>query len=146
MKKALLVVWSCAALAALLPRALLAQTIKPDPDPGIPGEGYVDYVGHYGEVLKLQGGWQIDASMHGDVEVINQYSGFQFGAGDSIEEFKPKPEDFVPENFSRYDMIQLLIMPPPHNVRLKTKQIAAKRKKPFLSFQRCHLLLEGVSN
>lgn len=88
-----------------------AQTVKPDPDPGIPGEGFVDYVGNYGEVLKLRGGWRIEASMHDEAEVINQYPPFRVDLRDSVEPFNPQPADFVPENFTRYALIQLIILP-----------------------------------
>lgn len=73
-------------------------------DYGIYGEGYVTFVGHYGETLKLRGGWEIQASMQGEVEVINHYP---------LDPGQPdlKASDFVPENFSRDSLIQLIIMP-----------------------------------
>lgn len=88
-----------------------SQAVNPDPDPGIAGEGFVDYLGNYGEVFKLAGGWRIDASMHDVVEVVNHYPPFRVDLRDSVEPFNPKPSDFVPENFTRYALMQLVIMP-----------------------------------
>lgn len=75
------------------------------------GEGYITFVGHYGEVFKLRGGWEIRASMQGEAEVINHYQGFRFISPSLTEPFNPKPEDFVPENFTRDRLIQLIILP-----------------------------------
>jgi len=91
---------------------LWAQTVKPDSDPGISGEGFVDYVGHFGEVFKLRGGWTVDPSMHGEVEVINYYPKYRDDAPpEDMVPFKPKPEDFAPANFSRLSLVQLIIIP-----------------------------------
>lgn len=101
----------CAALFALTAPSLSAQIVLPNDDPGIKGEGYVTYVGHYGEVFKLVGGWKIEASMHGEAEVINHYPDWRWISADLTEPFNPKPEDFVPENFTRDRLIQLIILP-----------------------------------
>jgi len=88
-----------------------AQNVRPNPDPGITGEGYVDYVGRYGEVLKLRGGWDIEPSMHGDVEVINYHPSTRIDLTDSIAPFHPQAADYAPENFSRYGLIQFIVSP-----------------------------------
>ncbi len=58
-----------AAILLALPAA--AQTVRPTLTPQTGEVGYVDYVGRYGEVFKLRGGWDIDPFMSGDIEVIN---------------------------------------------------------------------------
>ena len=93
-----------AALLAIAVPSLNAQTVTPNADPGIPGEGYVTYVGHYGEVFKLRGGWEIRPSMHGETEVINHYP-LDYNQPDQ------KPEDFIAENFTRDRLVQLIILP-----------------------------------
>ena len=85
-------------------------TIRPNSDPDNGAEDFVDYVGNFGEVFKLPTGEVIDASMRGGIEVINFYPEFRPDR-DSMEFFKPKPADFAPENFSRLQLIQLLIIP-----------------------------------
>lgn len=101
-----------AIFSVLAASSLCAQTIRPNPDPGITGEGYVDYVGHFGEVFKLRGGGTIDAFMSGGTEVINLYPKFQQGLPDGVlKPFRPKASDFKPENFTRLELIQLLIIP-----------------------------------
>lgn len=85
-------------------------TVRPNSDPGVPGARFIDYVGHFGEVFKLRAEWQIAPSMQGEVEVINFHPKF-LPDRDSLERFKPKPSDFAPENFSRLQLIQLVIMP-----------------------------------
>ncbi len=103
---------ACAAVITLTSIVPGAQTTRPNPDPGITGEGYVDYVGSFGEVFKLRGGWTIDPAMRGNIEVINLYPRFQEDASpDSEELFKPKYSDFAPKNFARLGLIQLLIIP-----------------------------------
>lgn len=87
-----------------------AQTVVPHPDPGIKGEGYVTYVGRYGERFKLRGGWTIDPSMNGDMEVINFYPFFRPDS-DKLVRFKPEASDFKPENFTKLALIQLVITP-----------------------------------
>lgn len=102
---------SCTALLSLAASSLCAQTVIPNTDPGSDEGEFVNYVGHYGEVLKLRGGWEIRASMQGEAEVINHYPGYRFISADLTEPFNPKPEDFLPENFSRDRLIQLVILP-----------------------------------
>lgn len=99
------------ALLMLAAASLQGQTVSRSPDSGDhPGE-FVTFVGHYGEVLKLSGDWNLDASMHGEAEVINHYPKIRFISEDLFEPFKPKPEDFVPENFSRDRLVQLIVLP-----------------------------------
>lgn len=100
------------AASVLISQSSSAQTIRPNPDRGINGEGFVDYVGHYGEVFKLRGGWQIDPFMRDGIEVISLYPKFRqdLPEGD-YRIFKPKASDFEPENFTRLAMIQLMIIP-----------------------------------
>lgn len=93
----------CALLALAVPR-ISAQTVTPNADPGIPGEGYVTYTGHYGEVFKLRGGWEIRPSMHVETEVINYYP-LDYNQPDR------KPTDFIAENFTRDRLVQLIILP-----------------------------------
>lgn len=94
----------CTLLALAVPQ-IYAQTVTPNDDPG-----YITFVGNFGEVFKLPGGWEIHASMQGEAEVINHYPKFPIYS-DSMERFRPKPEDFVPENFTRYGLIQMMILP-----------------------------------
>jgi len=100
------------AASGLFTQSSGAQIINPNSDGGIKGEGFVDYVGHYGEVFKLRGGWQIDPFMRGDIEVISLYPKFRqdLPEGD-YRIFKPKATDFEPEKFTRLAMIQLMIIP-----------------------------------
>ncbi len=87
-----------------------AGTVRPDP--GITGEGWVDYVGHFGEVFKLRGGEEIDAFMSGGAEVINLHSTFRpHRPGDDWVRFRTNPSDFEPEKFTRLEMTQLIIIP-----------------------------------
>lgn len=103
---------SAAVVVALLSSQLcFAQSVRTDADPGLAGEGFVAYTGHFGEVFKLRGGWQIDPFMSGGTEVINLYPKYRPDVPDSIDAFKPKAEDFKPENFSRLQLIQLTIIP-----------------------------------
>jgi len=101
----------CGFLLAAGPMSLGAQTVTIDPDPGIPGEVFVDYSGHYGEVFKLRGGWKIKGVVQGKSEVIRQYPPFRIDIPDSVDSFNPAPSDFVPENFTHYALIQLIIQP-----------------------------------
>ena len=97
---------------SLAPLSLHAQKVKPNPDPGIPGEGYVDYVGRYGAVFKLNDDWQIVPSMRGKIEVLDYYPKYRDDLPPgSLDLFKPKPSDFTPEKFSRLGLIQLVIIP-----------------------------------
>ncbi len=111
------VLLAAAALALLCraaPAAPQPQSISPDPDPGteIAGEAYVDYVGRYGEVFKLRGGWQIVPSMHGATEVLTLYPELDPRLPvTETRRLKPRASDFVPENFSPMSLIQLLIIP-----------------------------------
>lgn len=103
---------ACVAAIPLATAALGAQTVRPNPDPGVRGEGYVDYVGHFGEVFKLRGGWAIDPAIRGNIEVITLHPKYrEDDPPDSEELFKPKAADFAPKNFARLGLIQLLIIP-----------------------------------
>ncbi|MEQ1919310.1 MAG: hypothetical protein ABL955_08935, partial [Elusimicrobiota bacterium] len=119
-----------AAMFALANAAPGAQTVMPNPDPGITGEGYVDYVGNFGEVFKLRGGWTIDPAMRGNIEVINLYPRFREDAPpDSEELFKPKPSDFAPKNFARLGLIQLLIIPRENDAFQSLNELKAAKIK-----------------
>lgn len=102
---------ACAGLMALAVPHLPAQTVLPNVDPGNTGDGRITFVGHYGVVLELEGGWEIRASMQGEAEVINHYPGYRWTTPDLTEPFHPKPEDFAPGNFTPYRLIQLIILP-----------------------------------
>lgn len=98
----------------MAPRPILAQKIRPHPEPDLVKylDTYVDYVGRYGEVFKLNSDWQIVPEMQGKVEVINYYPKYAHDrpAG-SLKLFRPKASDFAPENFSRLGLVQLAIIP-----------------------------------
>lgn len=102
---------ACAGLVTLAGTRLPAQTVLPNASPAITGEGHITFVGHYGEVLELEGGWEVRASMQGEAEVINLYPGYRWISKDLTEPFHPKPEDFAPGNFTPYRLIQLIILP-----------------------------------
>jgi len=98
--------------AALLALPGAAQTVRPTLNPGPGYEGYVDYVGRYGEVFKLRGGWDIDPFMSGDIEVINLHPGLrQQGTRGIYRPFKPAPSDYEPAKFTELALIQLMIIP-----------------------------------
>lgn len=121
------------ASVSLTVAAFGGQAVRTNLDQGITGEGYVDYVGHYGEVFKLRGGWTIDPSMRGNIEVISLYPRYREDASaESTEQFKPKVSDFVPRNFARLGLIQLLIIPRENDAfesldALKTAKVADLR-------------------
>lgn len=99
-----------AALVLALPIA--AQTVRPTANPGVAEEGYVDYVGRYGEVFKLRGGWTIAPFMSGDIEVLNLHPATRRqGPRRLLLPFEPKPSDFEPEKFTELELIQLMIIP-----------------------------------
>lgn len=104
----------CAWTLLLPSLATSSQTIRPNPDRG-PGQfpdTYVDYVGNFGEVFKLNDDWQIVPSMRGEIEVINYYPKYRADhPPESLTPFKPKPSDFAPGNFARMGLVQLLIIP-----------------------------------
>lgn len=99
----------CTALLAISPPSLRAQADPPDLS--MPNDEFNRYVGHYGEVFKVPRGLAVQASMHGNTEVINFHWKSRIAFSDSTEPFNPKPEDFVAENFTRYALIQMIIMP-----------------------------------
>lgn len=99
-----------AALVLALPAT--AQTVRPTSNPGVAEEGYVDYVGRYGEVFKLRGGWTIAPFMSGDIEVLNLHPATRRqGPRKLLLPFTPKPSDFEPEKFTDLGLIQLMIIP-----------------------------------
>lgn len=99
----------CAALLVIASPSLHAQAGSPDLS--MPNDEFNRYVGHYGEVFKVRRGLVVQPSMHGATEVINFHWESRIAFSDSSEPFNPKPEDFVAENFTRYALIQMIIMP-----------------------------------
>lgn len=105
----ILLLFACIGLLAISPRSLRAQAGAPDLS--MPNDEFSRYVGHYGEVFKVRRGLVVQPSMHGATEVINFYPKFRADISETAEPFNPKPEDFVAENFTRYALIQMIIMP-----------------------------------
>lgn len=99
------------ALLALAAPSLRAQSGASSSKIDATDDEFIHFVGRYGEVLKLRKGYVIQPSMHGAVEVINYHSEARSAFSESIERFHPRPEEFIPENFTRYALIQLIVMP-----------------------------------
>lgn len=100
-------------LASTLPStSMLAQTVTPNPDPGITGEGFVDFTGRFGEVFKLRGGRIIKSYMKDDAEIIDFHTDYDPTAADGVlTEFAPAPSFFIPKNFTPYYLVRLSIQP-----------------------------------
>lgn len=113
--RAALLILSTASLHVLSGASIRAEVptpnVTPSTDPNDkPGE-FLNFVGHYGEVLKFRSGWEIRASMHGEAEVINHFPKIRILPSGAAERFEPTAEDFVPENFTKDELIQLIILP-----------------------------------
>ncbi len=96
--------------SALVLMAISSSAVAVD-EPAAGGDKTTLFVGHYGEVLKLRSvAMRIEPEMHGPVEVVNYYPDFRIDLPDG-EPFHAKPSDWNPENFSRFGLVQLIIMP-----------------------------------
>lgn len=69
------------------------------------------FVGHFGETLRLPYFVAVDATMRGPMERVN----FHFRTVDPAKfvsaPFSPSAKDFVPENFARLRLMQMLVIP-----------------------------------
>jgi hypothetical protein len=69
------------------------------------------FVGHFGETLRLPYFWAADARMQGPMEVVN----FHLATIEPMKvvspPFNPKSKDYIPENFKRLRLMQLLVIP-----------------------------------
>ncbi len=69
------------------------------------------FVGHFGETVRLAQFWSADASMQGPMEVVN----FHLTNIDPLElispPFNPSKKDYVPQNFARLRLMQMLVIP-----------------------------------
>lgn len=69
------------------------------------------FIGHFGETVRLPYFWAADARMQGPMEVVN----FHFKTVDPMKmfsaPFSPEAKDYVPENFSRLRLMQMLVIP-----------------------------------
>ncbi|MFA6003815.1 MAG: hypothetical protein WC881_07090, partial [Elusimicrobiota bacterium] len=69
------------------------------------------FVGHYGEILRLDRDWTADAEMNGPMEVIRFHERTVDSRKLSAPEYHPQAEDYVPENFAAKRLMQLLVIP-----------------------------------
>lgn len=69
------------------------------------------FVGHFGETLRLPYFWAADAKMQGPMEVVN----FHLATIEPMKvvspPFNPNSKDYIPENFKRLRLMQLLVIP-----------------------------------
>lgn len=68
------------------------------------------FVGHFGETVRLAHFWAVDAKMHGPMEAVNFHLKTLDPLGNAPP-FNPKPKDYVPENFKRLRLMQMLVIP-----------------------------------
>ncbi|MFA6030512.1 MAG: hypothetical protein WC969_11710 [Elusimicrobiota bacterium] len=69
------------------------------------------FVGHYGETLRFNFDYTAEAELHGEIEVVR----FHQRNVDSENLLSPlirvRPEEYVPENFTRMRLMQLMVIP-----------------------------------
>lgn len=92
------------------PSGNAAATTSLKPDAGDSGENV--FVGHFGETIRLAYFWAVDASMQGPMEVVN----FHLATVDPTNpitspRFSPTKKEYVPENFARLRLMQMLVIP-----------------------------------
>lgn len=100
----------------------LEPEAPPSPiDPGAPAKhslrrdsedaGENVFIGHFGEIVRVPHFWAVDAKMQGPIEQVN----FHFKTIDPMRmfsaSFSPKATDYVPENFARLRLMQMLVIP-----------------------------------
>lgn len=69
------------------------------------------FVGHYGEILHLYSDWTAEAVMHGPMEVVRIHGKKVDNNKLDSPPFEPEAKDYIPENFTRLRLMQLLIIP-----------------------------------
>lgn len=106
------------------------------------------FVGHFGETVRLAYFWSADAFMQGPMEVIN----FHLATVDPINpitspRFNPVKKEYVPENFARLRLMQMLVIPKDVHggFRSLTKLREAKAKELAATGTSHKLLNLGVS-
>lgn len=73
---------------------------------------YSIFIGNYGETFEFDNGQTVEAAMHGPVEVVRIHETSQHVPGSHIPVlFNPTEEDFKPENFARFGLRELMIIP-----------------------------------
>jgi len=111
----------CFALSVVSVRAYEPTAPPPPADPGAPAKhslrqvaenaGENIFIGHFGETLRLDNCWAVDAKMQGLIERVN----FHFKTVDPTKifsaPFSPEAKDFIPENFARLRLMQMLVIP-----------------------------------
>lgn len=100
----------------------LEPEAPPSPiDPGAPAKhslrrdsedaGENVFIGHFGEIVRVPHFWAVDAKMQGPIEQVN----FHFKTIDPMRmfsaSFSPRAQDYVPENFARLRLMQMLVIP-----------------------------------
>ncbi|MBI2788836.1 MAG: hypothetical protein HYX59_09160 [Elusimicrobia bacterium] len=86
-------------------------TAKHSLTPNAEDAGKNVFIGHFGETVRLPYFWAADARMQGPMERVN----FHFKTVDPMKmfsaPFSPEAKDYVPENFARLRLMQMLVIP-----------------------------------
>lgn len=107
----LVLVAACLALAGA--RGFASEPAAPPSpaEPGVKAAGANMFVGHFGEMVQVPDFWAVDAKMQGPVEVLYFHHTKVDPMRDFSADFKPKAEEYVPENFARLRLMQLMVIP-----------------------------------
>lgn len=109
------------------PGARASTTLKPEAE----DSSMNVFVGHFGETVQLAYIWAADAFMQGPMEVVN----FHFAKIEPMKvvspPFNPPKKEYVPENFARLRLMQMLVIPKdvPGGIESLNKLREAKAKE-----------------
>lgn len=88
-----------------------ARAYEPSAPPPTLTDGENVFIGHYGEIVRLAYFWTADASMKGEMEVVNFHLAKQDPFAVVSPAFQPAQKDYAPENFARLRLMQMLVIP-----------------------------------
>jgi hypothetical protein len=69
------------------------------------------FTGHSGELLRFDSDWTAEAVMRGLTEEIHFHEKTTDPSKLSAPPYEPKPQDYIPENFARMRLMELLVIP-----------------------------------
>lgn len=89
------------------PGAPAKHSLRQDPED--PGENI--FIGHFGETLRLYNRLVVDAKMQGPMERVNLHFKTVDPSNVFSAPFLPQAKDYIPENFARLRLMQMLVIP-----------------------------------
>lgn len=109
------------ALSVVSAQAYEPSTPPSPVDPGAPATHSVKqdaesagenvFIGHFGEIVRLPFFWEADAKMQGPMERVNFHFKTIGPSKMTSAPFSPAAKDYIPENFARLRLMQMLVIP-----------------------------------